>query len=88
MHLNGIEKRTYFEAVFPSNKHFELSSTITSAATSSEAGMEEAEVCALGTGVTEESGLTFTFGVLDLSLGFCPLALTLRFLHLSYINKV
>lgn len=76
----------YFDAVFPSNKHFE-SSMITSADASFATGVVATEVCALGNGVAGASGLTFAFDDRDFSLGPWPVALTLIFLHLSCVGK-
>lgn len=82
----SIKNAAYFEAVFPSNRHFEESSICTSVdAGSTTAAAEEpgVHVMAKGIAVAGESVVAFGFGVLDFSLGPCPFALTLIFRHLS-----
>ena len=79
-------KKTNFEAVFPSSAHFEESSITVSADASCGTRVEERGAYVMANGAAAASGLAFAFGVLDLSLGPCPLALTFKFLHLSYIK--
>jgi hypothetical protein len=76
----------YLEAFFPSIKLFEESSIFGSATASCATGAAVG-VCAMDDGVGGASWLSFDFGVRDFSRGPWPLALTLKFLHLSYSSR-
>lgn len=78
-----VSYNSYIEEFFPSGKPLEESSVFNGAVTATAAALCDGVV----DWVAGSSGFIFGFGVLDFSLGPWPLALQLRFRHLSCAAK-